>query len=80
MLPQEPAGATQAQHGAETGDPWIWWKWLNFLMLVGGLGYMAAKFAPPMFQARSQEIQQALAEAAKIKKAPKRKRPVSSCV
>jgi F0F1-type ATP synthase membrane subunit b/b' len=70
VLPQDPSEVPvpQAQHEAETGDPWIWWKWINFLILVGGLGYMAAKFAPPMFRARSEEIQQALADAAKVKK------------
>lgn len=78
VLPQDPsevpvtpapaAAPAQAQQETEPGDPWIWWKWINFAMLVGGLGYMAAKFAPPLFRARSEEIQQALADAAKVKK------------
>jgi F0F1-type ATP synthase membrane subunit b/b' len=68
VLPQEPAGTTQTRQAAEPGDPWIRWKWINFLILVGGLGYMAAKFAPPMFRARSEELQQALAGAAQVKK------------
>jgi F0F1-type ATP synthase membrane subunit b/b' len=68
VLPQEPAGATQTRQAAEPGHPWIRWKWINFLILVGGLGYMAAKFAPPMFRARSEELQQALADAAQVKK------------
>jgi F-type H+-transporting ATPase subunit b len=63
-----PVKQAQTQQETETGDPWIWWKWLNFAILVGGLGYMAAKFAPPMFRARSEEIQQALVDAAKVKK------------
>jgi F0F1-type ATP synthase membrane subunit b/b' len=68
VLPQEPGGAKQTQE-AEQGDPWIWWKWANFLILIGGIGYLAAKHLPPVFQARSDEIQGALAEAAKLRQA-----------
>jgi F-type H+-transporting ATPase subunit b len=68
VLPQEPAGATETKHESEQGDPWIWWKWANFLLLAGGLGFMIARRAPAVFQARSQEIEQALAEAARAKK------------
>lgn len=67
VLPQEPAGAKQTQQETGQGDPWILWKWVNFLILIGGLGYMASKHVPPMFRARSEEIQQALAEAAKLR-------------
>jgi len=68
VLAQEPAGAPQTKQEAEQGDPWIMWKWINFVILVGGLGYMIGKAAPPMFRACSDEIQQALADAAKVKK------------
>jgi len=67
MLPQETAAAKETA-ATEQGDPWIWWKWINFAILVAGLGYMAGKFAPPMFRARSEEIQLALSDAAKVKK------------
>jgi F-type H+-transporting ATPase subunit b len=50
---------------AETGDPWIIWKWVNFAILVGGLGYLIGKAAPPYFQGRTNEIQGALKEAAR---------------
>ncbi len=64
-LPQEaPAAQTS---GAEQGDPWIWWKWANFAILAFGLGYLIAKNVPPLFRKQSDEIQSALAEAAKIK-------------
>jgi F0F1-type ATP synthase membrane subunit b/b' len=63
-LPQEPAGQKQE---AEQGDPWIWWKWANFIILAGGLGYLIAKNVPPLFQKQSAEIQNALQEAAKAK-------------
>jgi F-type H+-transporting ATPase subunit b len=62
--PQESGGQKQE---AEQGDPWIWWKWANFLILAGGLGYLIGKNVPPLFRKQSEEIQSALAEAAKIK-------------
>jgi F-type H+-transporting ATPase subunit b len=63
-LPQDSAAQKQ---DAEQGDPWIWWKWANFLILAGGLGYLIRKHVPPLFQKQSADIQSALAEAAKIK-------------
>jgi len=68
LLAQEPARATETTQQTEQSDPWIWWKWVNFLILAGGLGYLIAKNVPAIFQARQQEIQQALVDAAKIKK------------
>jgi F-type H+-transporting ATPase subunit b len=63
-LPQESAGPKQA---AGQGDQWIWWKWANFVILAGGLGYLIGKHVPPLFQKQSSEIQSALREAAKAK-------------
>jgi F-type H+-transporting ATPase subunit b len=51
--------------GAESGDPWIVWKWVNFAILVVGLGYLIGKVAPGYFQGRTDEIQSALTEAAR---------------
>jgi F-type H+-transporting ATPase subunit b len=48
---------------AETGDPWIVWKWVNFAILAAGLGYLIGKQAPAYFKGRTDEIQQALNEA-----------------
>jgi F-type H+-transporting ATPase subunit b len=64
-LPQE-APAANENH-AEQGDPWIWWKWANFAILAVGLGYLIGKNVPPLFRKQSDEIQNALAESAKIK-------------
>ncbi|HMD47850.1 MAG TPA: ATP synthase F0 subunit B [Bryobacteraceae bacterium] len=63
-LPQESA-APKAETGQ--GDPLIWWKWANFLILAGGLGYLIRKNVPPLFEKQSSEIQSALREAAKVK-------------
>ena len=65
--PQEPAEKAGSKNEAEQGDPWIWWKWVNFLILAGGLGYLISKHAPPYFAQRSREIQDALLEGAKAK-------------
>jgi F-type H+-transporting ATPase subunit b len=49
--------------GAEAGDPWLVWKWINFAILAVGLGYLIGKAAPAYFQSRRTEIQNALTEA-----------------
>jgi F-type H+-transporting ATPase subunit b len=65
-LPQESGGA--AKNGeASQSDSMIWWEWANFVILAGGLGYLIRKHVPPLFRKQSDEIQAALAEAAKIK-------------
>jgi F-type H+-transporting ATPase subunit b len=66
-VPQEPAGKIEPKYDAEQGDPWIWWKWANFLILAGGLGYLISKSAPAFFAQRSKEIKESLVEAAKAK-------------
>ncbi|MGB6946835.1 MAG: ATP synthase F0 subunit B [Bryobacteraceae bacterium] len=63
-LPQESPASTEK---TEQGDPLIWWKWANFAILAFGLGYLIRKHVPPIFRKQSDEIQSALAEAAKIK-------------
>jgi len=39
------------------------WKWANFVVLAGALGYMVAKNAGPFFSARSQQIRKDMVEA-----------------
>lgn len=67
-LPQEDRGKVEPKHEGGEGDPWILWKWLNFAILVGGLGFLVRKNAPAFFTQRTREIQQAMLEAAKVKK------------
>lgn len=67
-LPQEPASNTEAKQETEQHDPWIWWKWANFAILAGGLGYLVSKHAPGLFAQRAREIQQGMLEAAQVKK------------
>jgi F-type H+-transporting ATPase subunit b len=65
-LPQEQPSTAHANEAVQ-GDPWIWWKWANFAILAAGLGYLIGKNVPPLFRKQSNEIQNALAEAARIK-------------
>src|ERR1051325_5325488 len=39
------------------------WKWANFVLLAGGLGYLVRKNAGPFFAARSQQIRREKMEA-----------------
>src|SRR5260370_894207 len=48
---------------AETGDNLDLWKWINFLILAGGLGYLMAKNAGRFFRTRTEEIQRGITEA-----------------
>jgi F0F1-type ATP synthase membrane subunit b/b' len=43
------------------------WKWANFLLLAGGLMYLAGKMLPPLFAARSQSILKDISESGKIR-------------
>jgi F-type H+-transporting ATPase subunit b len=64
-LPQEAGKAPAGQPEGDQHDPWIVWKWANFLILAGGLGYLISKQAPALFRQRSREIEESLADAAK---------------
>jgi len=56
---------TQPVATSETSDPWLVWRWVNFAILVVGLGYLISKAAPAYFRARQEEIHDALAQASK---------------
>jgi len=43
------------------------WKWANFLILAGALGWMIAKKAPAFFESRTEQIQRGIAEATKAR-------------
>lgn len=45
----------------------IWWKWANFAILAGGLGFLIAKNAGPFFRGRSEDIQRGISEAAAVR-------------
>lgn len=66
-----PEAAAEKSKTSEAGDeeeqglePW---KWVNFAILVGALGWLIGKNAGPFFAARSQEIRKGIAEAEQIR-------------
>ncbi len=66
---QEGHGAPAAQHGQGEHKPekdLTPWKWANFAILAGLLGYVIAKNAPAFFASRTAAIQKGIAEARKI--------------
>jgi F-type H+-transporting ATPase subunit b len=58
-----------AQHSSEGGEQGggasnqIWWKWANFAILAGGLGYLVYKKGGAFFVARSEAIRKGIEEA-----------------
>ncbi|MDQ2899162.1 MAG: hypothetical protein M3Y07_05095 [Acidobacteriota bacterium] len=43
------------------------WLWANFLILAGGIGYLAVKKGGPYFILRSEDIRRGIAESEKLK-------------
>ncbi len=61
LLAQEKAGGGEG--GLEL------WKWVNFLLLAAGLGYLIGKNAGPFFASRSRKIREDMAQAEEVWKA-----------
>ena len=68
-----PADAHDAANGDkvveshDAGDPLLFWKWVNFGILMAGLGYLFVTKGVPFFQERAAGIQKDIAEATKAK-------------
>jgi F-type H+-transporting ATPase subunit b len=61
---QESAAQKAAEStGVTEHGPDVFWGWLNFLLLAGGLGYVIKKNAGPYFAQRSLEIRKGMADA-----------------
>ncbi len=74
-LAATPAPAQHASQGGEAshGDSShassdIWWKWVNFAILAGALGYLIRKKAPAFFAGRDEQIRQGIEEATRLRK------------
>jgi len=70
--PQEAAGGKTgkgASSESASEDHLAPWKWVNFLLLAGFLGYLAGKNGGPFFAARSKSIRKEMIEAAEALKA-----------
>jgi F-type H+-transporting ATPase subunit b len=55
------------EHKGGMAEPGMFWKWANFAVLAGLLGYMAVKQGGPFFNSRAAEIRKGIDEAEKIK-------------
>lgn len=66
-VPQEPGNKAETQQEAPQHDPWLLWKWANFLLLAAGIGYLISKNAPAFFAQRSRDIEESLVAAAKAR-------------
>jgi len=62
-----PALVFGSQEGGQSAPSMTGWKWANFALLAGGLGYLIAKKAPAFFQGRTAQIRKGIADAAKFK-------------
>jgi len=62
------AAAQEAEGAAGAGDPWLLWKWVNFVILFAGLGYLISKSAGAYFRSRTASIQKSIAESARQRK------------
>lgn len=68
---QEPPkeSSKETAKNAEPEDDMLGWKWANFALLAGGLGFMMSKSLPKFFESRNREIKESIAEAATMKTA-----------
>jgi F-type H+-transporting ATPase subunit b len=67
ILAAAPAfAAEQDQSPADTTVGWVF-RWLNFIVVFGGLAYLLAKYAPPFFHARAEAIVSAVNDATRAR-------------
>jgi F-type H+-transporting ATPase subunit b len=66
---QEPTTGDPKDTGKEgtEKEPAEVWKWANFVILAGGLGFLIAKKAPAFFDARAQQIVQDIHDSHKLR-------------
>ena len=66
---ERPAGeAKTGEAKTEEAEPSTTLMWINFAILVAGLGYLVSKSAPAIFRAREEEIRGGIDEASRKKK------------
>jgi F0F1-type ATP synthase membrane subunit b/b' len=63
----EQAASAASEHREEEGDPRLAWKWANFVILAGLLGWGISKGLPGFLKARTEEISKGIAEATQFK-------------
>ncbi len=68
VFAQERPEAKGTENKTEEAEPSSTLLWINFAILVFGLGYLVSKSAPAIFRAREEEIRGGIEEAARKKK------------
>jgi F-type H+-transporting ATPase subunit b len=63
-----PSFAEAKEGGEGAGGSLQIWKWANFVVLAGGLGYLIGKKGGPFFAARSTKIRQDIIDAGEARK------------
>ena len=58
--------AEENQSPADTPVGWVF-RWLNFIVVFGGLAYALAKYTPPYFRGRTEAIVTAINDAARVR-------------
>jgi F0F1-type ATP synthase membrane subunit b/b' len=64
---QEPGEKSEAKEEAKQEQDLGIWRWANFVLLAGGLGFLIMKSVPSLLRSRTGDIQQGISEAQKIK-------------
>jgi F-type H+-transporting ATPase subunit b len=60
-------GAEGGQHAAEGSSNELLWKWANFAILVGALGYLVYKNGGAFFRSRTEAIRKGIEEANRLR-------------
>lgn len=60
-------GIFAAEENSHGGESTQMWKWVNFAILAGGIGFLAVKMGGPAFKSRGEAIRRELDEARKTK-------------
>jgi F0F1-type ATP synthase membrane subunit b/b' len=58
---------------ADSATGWVF-RWLNFVLVFGGIAYCLVKYAAPAFRSQTQEISRKIAEGARAREAAERQR------
>jgi F0F1-type ATP synthase membrane subunit b/b' len=61
---KQPQGEQKAEQAPEDTSAGQIFRWLNFILVFGGLGFLIAKSAPAYFRARADEVSREITEAA----------------
>ena len=67
LLASALAFGAEQKDKAEDESRWTPWAWANFVILAGGLGYLAGKNAGPFFRSRSANIRRDIAESTRLR-------------